>query len=116
MSGKDEIDAGALQAFDRVAGVVDDVSLTSRAWHRQQVVVADEDPQVRRGSEALLDPRVTATSDLAVIQVRLRRVDGDDRHAADPSDRVPVADELLEVDVADVARVLVPRDHHEGLA
>src|SRR5436190_24122324 len=102
MSGKDEIDAGALQAFDRVAGVVDDVSLTSRAWHRQQVVVADEDPQVGRWSEALLDPGVAAASYLAVIQIGLSRVHGDDRHAADPRDRVPVAEQLLEVDVPDV--------------
>src|SRR5947207_787878 len=116
MSGKDEIDAGALQAFDRVAGVVDDVSLTSRAWHRQQVVVADEDPQVGRWSEALLDPGITATADLAVVEVGLRRVDRHHRHASHPRYRIAVAEQLLEMDVADVARIVVAGDHDEAVA
>jgi hypothetical protein len=37
--GKDEVHTGALEAFDRVAGVVDDVALAARAGHRAQVVV-----------------------------------------------------------------------------
>ena len=43
---EDEVDAGALQALDDVARVVDDVPLATRARDRQQVVVQDEDPQV----------------------------------------------------------------------
>ena len=57
--------------------------------------------------ELLLDPAIAAAADLAVVEVGLGRVDGDDRHAADPQHRVPLAEELLEVHVADVAGVVV---------
>ena len=43
---EDEVDAGALQALDDVARVVDDVPLATRARDGEQVVVQDEDPQV----------------------------------------------------------------------
>ena len=43
--GEDEVDAGALEHLDRVAGVVDDVPLAAGPGHGQQVVVADEDAQ-----------------------------------------------------------------------
>ena len=76
----------------------------------------DEDPQVGRLGELLLDPRVAAAADLAVVEVGLGRVDGDDRDAADAQHRVAVAEQLLEVDVADVARVVVARDDDERLA
>ena len=46
VAGEHEVDAGALQALDRVAGVVHDVALAPRAGHRQQVMVEDEDPQI----------------------------------------------------------------------
>ena len=116
MPGEDEVDAGTLKTFDRVARVVDDVALAPRAGDGQQVVVADEHAQVGRRSEALLDPAVAATSDLPVVQVRLGRVDGDHGHAADVDNRAPVAEQLLEVDVADVPRVVVARDDDHRLA
>ena len=43
---EDEVHSRALQAFDRVAGVVDDVPLTSRAGDRKQVVVQHEDTEL----------------------------------------------------------------------
>jgi hypothetical protein len=51
-----------------------------------------------------------------VVEVGLGRVDGDDRHATDAHDGVAVAEELLEVDVADVTRVVVARDDDDRLA
>ena len=48
VAGEDEVDARALQALDRVAGVVDDVPLAAGAGHRQQVVVEHEDLQLGR--------------------------------------------------------------------
>ena len=45
-----EVDARALQALERVAGVVDDVALAAGARHRQQVVVQDEDRAVGRSA------------------------------------------------------------------
>ena len=117
MPGEDEVDAGALQALDRVAGVVDDVPLAARAGHRQQVVVEHEDAQVGGlGRELLLDPGVAAAADLAVVEVGLGRVDRDDGDAVLAQHRVPLAEQLLEVDVADVARVVVPGDDDERVA
>ena len=60
VAGEDEMDAGALQALDRVAGVVDDVPLATRARHGQQVVVEHEDPQVGRLARELA-PRSTGS-------------------------------------------------------
>ena len=79
-------------------------------------MVADEDTEVGRRLEALLDPGVASTPDLAVVEIRLRRVDRDNRYPADAGNRVAVAEELLEVDVADVAGVVVAGDDNDGLA
>ena len=40
------LNAGALQALERVAGVVDDVALAAGAGDGQQMVVQDEDAEV----------------------------------------------------------------------
>ena len=75
------------------------------------MVMQHEDPQVCGLSRELaLDPRVAATADLAVVEIGLGRVDRDDRHAALAQDAVALAEQLLEVHVADVARVVVPGD------
>src|SRR3954464_8661243 len=113
MAREDEGDAGTLQALDRVTGVVDDVPLAAGARHREKMVVADEDAEVGLVAELLLDPAIASAPDQAVIEVRLGRVDGDDRDRADAQDRVPVAEELLEVHVADVPEIFVARDHDE---
>ena len=78
--------------------------------------MADEDPQARVRSELLLDPAVAAAADLAVIEVGLGRVDRDDGDRADAEHGVAVAEQLLEMDVADVPRVVVARDHDHRLA
>ena len=80
------------------------------------MVVQDEHPQVRRSRERLLDHAVAPTADLAVVEVGLARVDRDDRRPTDVEHRVPLAEQVLEVDVADVARVVVPGDHDHRLA
>ena len=114
--GKDEVHTRALQALDRVARVVDDVALAAGAGHGQQVVVEHEDAHARGPGELLLDPAVAAAADLAVVEVGLGRVDRDDGDAVLAEHRVALAEELLEMDVADVPRVVVPRDHDERLA
>ena len=118
MPGEHEIDACALQAFNAVPRVVDDIALAPRARHRQQMVVEHEDPQALgvRGGELLLDPAISSATDLAVVEVGLGRVDGNDRHAVVPEHRVAGAEHVLEVDVADVARVVVARDHDHRVA
>ncbi len=80
------------------------------------VVVHDEDLQIGRFRELLFDPAVAAAPDLPVVEVRLGRVDGDDRDPVQAQHRVAAAEELLEVDVADVPRNVVPRDHDHRLA
>ena len=98
-------------------GVVHDVALAAGAGHGQQMMVEDEDLQIGRlGGELALDPGVAAAPDLAMIEVGLGRVDRDDRDAALAQHRVALAEQLLEMDVADVARVVVPGDDDQGFA
>ena len=78
--------------------------------------MADEDAQPRPGLELLLDPAVAPAADLAVVEVGLGRVDRHDCDPADARDRVALAEQLLEVHVADVARVVVAGDDDERLA
>ena len=66
--GQNEVHTGALKTFDRVSGVVDDVPLAPRSGDGQQMVVADEDTQVRAALETLRDPAVAAQA-----RSRLRR-------------------------------------------
>jgi hypothetical protein len=80
------------------------------------VVVQHEDAQVGRVGELLLDPVVAAAADLPVVEVGLGRVDGDDRDAVLAQRRVAVTEEVVEMDVPDVARVVVAGDDDERLA
>ena len=84
------------------------------------MVVADEEPQVGLAGEALLDPAVVLTADLALVQVGLGRVDRDERDVGpaelEPQPRVARAERVLEAQVADVARVVVSRDADDVLA
>ncbi len=105
-----------MQAFDHVARVVDDVALPPGARNRQQMVVEDEDTELGRLGELLLDPPVAAATDLAVVEVRLGRVDGDDRDPVLAQDGVAAPEQLLEVRVADVSRVVIAGDDDERLA
>ena len=98
-------------------GVVHHVALATGARHRQQMVVQHEDAQERLvRAEALLDPLVAAAADQPVVEVGLGGVHGEDRHAVQVQLRPPLAEQLLEVDVPDVARVVVARDHDHPLA
>src|SRR5919204_407983 len=109
--GKHKPDTRALEALDGVARVVDDVPLAARPRHGEQMMVQDEDPQIGvLVRELLLDPAVPAPPDLTVVEIRLAGIDGDDGDTTLPEDRVAIAEELLEVDVADVPRVVVTRD------
>ena len=67
-------------------------------------------------AEALLDPPVAAAADDAVVQVRLGGVDGHDRDALQVELGAALAEELLEVHIADVARVVVSGDDDHPLA
>src|SRR5215208_6563579 len=116
-AGEDEVGATTLEALGRIGGVVDDVAFAARARHGQQMVVHDEHAELGVGLELLLDPRIAPTADLPVIEVRLRRVDRDDRDSAvEVVHRVTGAEKLLEVDVADVARIVVSRDDDDRVA
>src|SRR5207245_4198300 len=73
--GEDEVHARPLEAFDRVARVVDDVTLPPGAGYRQQVVVADEHAQVGRSGEALIGPAVRTAAELPMVKLRTGRSD-----------------------------------------
>ena len=111
-----EMDARPLQALDRIAGVVDDVPLAARARDRQQVVVQDEHLAARRLLELLLDPAVAPAPDLPVVEVGLGRVDRDDGDPVPVHDRAALPDQLLEMHVADVSRVVVSGHDNECIA
>src|SRR5262249_24137525 len=81
------------------------------------MVVEDEDAQLGAAlRELLLDPGVAATTYLAVVEVGLSRVDRHDRHSFSLDDVVPRPEQLLEVDVPDVAGVVVAGDHDHRVA
>src|SRR2546423_11163865 len=111
---QDDVDAAASEQREHVAGVQHLVPLAAGARNRHEMVVADEDPDVGRALEPFFDPAVVLTTDLALVEVRLRRVDGDERDVAAgelaPKPRVASAEGVLEVEIAHVARVVVPRD------
>src|SRR4029450_4970476 len=90
----------------------------SRDWH--QVVVADEDAQVGLTGEALLDPAVVFASDLAFVEVGSG---GGDRDESDfepveleAEARVAGAEGVLEVQVPDIAGVVVARHANDQRA
>jgi hypothetical protein len=89
---------------------MDDVSLPPGAGDRQQVVVQHEDAELGVGRKLLLDPRVAAATDDAVVEVGLRGVDGHERDAVLAQHGRARADQLLEMHIADVAGVVVARD------
>ena len=51
----------------------------------------DEDAEVGRLGELLLDPGVAAAPDVPVVEIRLGRVDGDDGDAVHMQDRVALS-------------------------
>jgi hypothetical protein len=117
VTGQHEPDAGPLEAFDRIPRVVDDVALTPGAGDRKQVVVEDEDLEVRRlGGELLLDPHVATSPDLPVVEIRLTRVHGDDGDGPLPENGIALSEHLLEVHVADVPRVVIPGHDDDRVA
>ena len=102
---------------DHVAGVEHLIALAARAGHRHQMVVADEQAQIGVPVESFGDPAIVLAPDLALVDVRLGGVDGNERelHPADlgVQPRVTRAELLLEADIADVASVVVARDEHD---
>ncbi len=78
------------------------------------MVVQHEHPQLGRSRrELLLDPPVSSAADLTVVEVGLGRVDGDDGGAALSEHGAALADQLLEMHVADVAGIVVSRHDHQ---
>ena len=90
MPAENEIHSRALEAFDRVARVVDDVALAPRPRHRQQVMMHDEDLQPGLACELLFDPGIAPPPDLTVVEIWFGRVDGDDRDSVRVQDGAAV--------------------------
>src|SRR5215208_2128081 len=81
------------------------------------MVVNDEYLEFVSGiGECLLDKLVVLPAHLPVVEVRLRRIHSYQDHLVEIYDRLTLPEEALEVDVADVARVVVARDDHDVLA
>ncbi len=82
--------------------------------------MAREDTEIRGAGEAFFDPGIVLAPDLALVEIGLRGVDRDERDL-DPARveaeaGVAAAERLLEADVANVARVVVPRDEDDSRA
>src|SRR5215210_3574140 len=81
------------------------------------MVVDDEHLEFVSGiGERLPDKPVVLPAHLPVVEVRLRGVDAHQDHVLELHDRLALPEETLEVDVADVARVVVAGDNHDVLA
>ena len=117
VAGEDKPNSGALQALDGVARVVHHVPLATGTRYRQQVVVEDEDLQVRRlFGELFFYPPIAATANLAMIEIRLARIHRNDRDAPLAEHGVPLPEHLLEVNVPDVAGVVIPGNDDDRIA
>ena len=80
VASEDEVDPALAKQRKHVTCVQHLVALAPRTRDRHQVVVADEDPQLRLAREALLDPAVVLPPDLALVEVRLRGIHRDQRN------------------------------------
>jgi hypothetical protein len=102
-----DVRTGVDEHLEHVAGVHHRAPLTAGPGDRDQVVVEHEDLQLRGLRELLADPAVVASTDHPLVQIGLARVGADDPHAGDVDRPVPRPDQLLEVQVPDVAGVVV---------
>ena len=105
MTREHEVDLELAQDGHEVAGVAEVVDVAPGAGHGEDVVVDDDDPRPLGPAAQLgVDPAVVLAPDLALVEVGLGRVDGDDLGEAlgdgDGRDRVAGAEEVLEVPVA----------------
>ena len=126
VSAQHDVDIEGCERPQQVARVEHDVPLAARSRNRDEMVVDGEDADVVRLVELLRDPRVAVAPDPALVHIRLGRVEPDDREAGRPEAlgplgvergakaRVRLAEQALEVDVADVPRVVVAGDDHLG--
>src|SRR5207302_8817647 len=124
VAGEHEVDLQLGEEGEDVARIPDRVALATCPGHRYQMVVQDEDAEVGRIVELLADPRVALAPNLALGQVRLGGVDGDDLHGHVPEGESedPVAllghvagsERVAEVEIADVLGVVVP-GYDQGL-
>ena len=108
MAGQHDARPGLDEDLEQVAGVGHGAPLAPGSRDGQQMVVQREDLQVAGRRELLHDPVVLLAPDLALVEVGLARVHAHDADAAHVAHPAPRADQLLEVEVADVARVVVP--------
>src|SRR5919205_62164 len=115
--GEHQVRAHLLQKLEHISGVEDDVALAARAGDRDQVVVDDEDLEpLIYPAERLADEPVVLAPDPPVVEVWLRGVNPHHYGVFEVYARVPLPEEPLEVDVADVARVVVAGNDHYVLA
>ncbi len=87
------------------------------AGHGHQMVVHGEHPElVVVDREVLLDPVVALATDSPGVEVRLARVDAEHARARVHQLDAACAEQVREVLVADVARVVVAHQHHSTVA
>ena len=117
MTAEHQIHAVVGKHAQQVPRIVDDVALATSARYRHEVMVHGHDLElgwIQR--KALLEPEVKVAADSAGVEVGLAGVQSDDPHALQLQLAAPGAEQLLKVDVAHIASVVVPDQHHLTLA
>jgi hypothetical protein len=116
VAAQHQVDATFREHAQQVAGVGHDVALPPGPGHRHQVVVYRHDLERDGIGEALLDPAVLLAPDAPAVEVGFGRIDPDQMHSVELDLRAAAAEQGLEVDLTDVAGVVVARDDQHPLA
>lgn len=128
VTGQHHVDVQLSQHGKDVSRVENDVSFASRAGDRHEMVMDNEDLEIIRFIELLCDPFVMFATDSTVVDVWFRRVDCDHRETRCAKqlgsfsiERFAVAGEslaedVLEVDVADVPSIVVAGHDYFGVS
>src|ERR671925_538030 len=112
------VDLELAQEAHHIARFPKAVAVAPGPWPRQDVVVDDEDPRSAvPAAELCVDPAVVLASHFPLVEIRLGGVEGYElRLTLGHRDRLsPLAgaEEILEIPVADVPRVVIPHDDND---
>jgi hypothetical protein len=115
VTGEHHVDPQLAQEGHHIAGVAETVAVAPGAGHGEDVVVDDEDPRASiPASELGVDPAIVLAPNLPLVEVGLRRVEGDQLGLAlwhrDRLGALAGAEEVLEVAVANVPGVVIAHD------
>ena len=116
VAAQDQVDAVLSEHAQQVTRVGDDVALPAGTGDGDEMVVERDDLELGGLLEPLLDPVIAVAPDAPAVEVRFGGVDPEKVHPAESDLRLAGAEQRLEVDLADVARIVVPRHDQHAIA